>query len=498
MDTIASQIRYRASIHPGRAAVIDHDGSTTTYAQLERRGDELAYALLARGLRHGDRVAAWLADGPEYVALYVACAFAGFVVVPVHARYTASEAHHLIEDSCARALVFDATVADRVSELDETTVALALLGPELEAVASAAPLPAPAPDDLFVLGYTSGTTGRPKGAMLTHRSVTAIARLNAISYRLPVGSIAAMTGSMSFVAVVPAHVFSHFQVGGTVVFLGKWDVDSLSHAIARTKATFTYVPTPLLQEFTQSVAKYPDRWRTVLTVLHSASKADPDKLRAFAEASGNRLVEGWGMTENSGGLAAVTVPADIDRGDFGTVGRAAVETAIRLAGDLPHDGETVGELLIRSPALASGYWNRPEDTASSFRNGWYHSGDLGSIDPGGHVRIAERRTDLIVSGGMNVYPSEVERVIAADRRVAACAVVGVPHERWGQTVAAAVVCVPGATLGEQDVIDHCRRHLAGYKKPTKVVFLDALPTTPSLKVSRAAVRDLIAGAARKP
>ncbi|MGH3520911.1 MAG: class I adenylate-forming enzyme family protein, partial [Haloechinothrix sp.] len=278
-----------------------------------------------------------------------------------------------------------------------------------------------------------------------------------------------------------------------------WDVESLSHTIAERRANFTYAPSPLLNEITRSWERHPHRWKSLTTVLHSASKADPQVLAAFAEVSGGRLVEGWGMTENSGGLVTATTPADLTAGTelFDTVGRAVVETGVRVvdAGgtDLAHDGVTVGELLVSSPALADGYWNQPDATAAAFRAGWYHTGDLGTIDPAGYVRIAERRTDLIVSGGMNVYPSEVEQVIGADPRVAACAVVGIPHAQWGQAVAAAVVRASGAGgLDASDVIEVCRAHLASYKKPTAVVFLDALPMTHSMKIARAEVRRLLA------
>lgn len=508
MDTVAELLRSAAERHPGRVAVAGADGTTTTYGGLFGAAARAANALLAQGLRPGDRVVAWMTDGPRYVELYAACALAGLVVVPVNARYTAHEARHLVVDSGARALVYSPAMLERVEALADVLAGVRLVvdGPappgqlsyrDIRDGGAADPPPLPDRDALYILGYTSGTTGKPKGARLTQGSVSAIARLNALSYRLPVGSVAALTGSMSFVAVVPAHIFSHFYVGGTVVFLGEWDVESLSHTIAQRRATFTYAPSPLLTEITRSWQQHPRRWNSLTTVLHSASKAASDVLRAFSEVSGGRLVEGWGMTENSGGLVTATSPADLsaETGLFDTVGRAVAETGVRVVDadgtNLPHDGVTVGELVVSSPALADGYWNQPDATSAAFRDGWYHTGDLGTVDPGGYVRIAERRTDLIVSGGMNVYPSEVEQVIGADPRVAACAVVGIPHPQWGQAVAAAVVRAPGTGLDATDIVEVCRAHLASYKKPTAVVFLDALPMTHSLKVSRAEVRRLV-------
>jgi acyl-CoA synthetase (AMP-forming)/AMP-acid ligase II len=466
-------------------------GAARTYGELDERTSRAANGLLGKGLKRGDRLAAWMDDGIAYVELYLAAAKAGLVIVPINARFLGEEAGHILRDSGARALAFSAPQAERVDQLGVDVITLD--EPALEGLLDQGDPRPPAPparDDLYILGYTSGTTGPPKGAMLTHRSVLAIARLNAISYRLPIGSVAALTGSMSFVATVPAHILTHLYVGGRSVIMGRWDVQSLLHTIAAERITFTYLPSPTIPDFTEA-ARGADL-HALRSVLHSASRAEPDKLRALCEVIGDRFVEGWGMTENSGGLMTATRAGDGER-TFTTVGRAAVETAIVALGP---DGETlepgqVGELAFRSPALMDGYWSHPSTSTPDRRGGplqgWFHSGDLGALDEDGFVTIADRRTDLIVSGGMNVYPSEVEDCIAALAGVRECAVVGLPHERWGQTVVAVVV----GEVAAEAVVEHCRERLASYKKPTSVVFLDALPRTTSGKVRRGAVRDLV-------
>jgi acyl-CoA synthetase (AMP-forming)/AMP-acid ligase II len=359
----------------------------------------------------------------------------------------------------------------------------------------------PSPDDVLVLGYTSGTTGHPKAAMLTHRSVLAICRLNTISYRLPAFSVAAITGSLSFPAMMPAHVLSHLYVGGTSVIMGRWDPESLVDAVERERITFTYLPTPTIADFVAYAPRVRERWSSLQSVLHSASRATPEQRAALCEVIGDRFVEGWGMTENSGGLMTATTRTDITSppGDVdihASVGRAVVETLVDVVDDsgdpLPHDGETMGELVYRGPAVMAGYWNRPDETALALRGGRLHSGDIGAIDRHGYVFVTERRTDLIVSGGMNVYPSEVERVIMRVPNVRECVVVGVPHARWGQTVVAVVVGSPG--VSEEAVREECRRQLASYKKPTSILFVDDVPRTSSLKIRRAAVRELAAEA----
>ena len=506
--TAASLVREAAARVPDRAALVAADGRQVTYAELATSGDRLGNALLTLGLAPGDRVAAWMEDSPEYMQLYVACAFAGLVVVPINARLTPHEATSILEDAEPRVLVYSAGVAERVEDLGSALAGVTTVGPEgspathtlaaLISHGSTDQLPPRPSDELYMIGYTSGTTGRPKGAMLTQGSVATLAHMNALSYRLIPGSIAAMTGSMSFVAVVPSHIYSHFSVQGTVCFLGKWTVDSLLDSIERLQATFTYLPSPVLTDFARAAVERPQAWASLVTVLHSASKAPVDKLRMVADVIGDRLFEGWGMTENSGGLATATrlgdaLPPHDGNDRLGSIGCAVAGVDVRVVdqdgNDVPAEGESVGELIFRSPALMAGYWRNPDASSAAIRDGWYHSGDLGSMDADGYLWLHERRSDLIVSGGMNVYPLEVEEVIARVPGVQTCAVVGLPDERWGQAVAAAVVVEPGKTVTEEQVLEACRTYLASFKKPTRVAFVSELPMTASMKISRSRVRD---------
>jgi fatty-acyl-CoA synthase len=495
---LGSRLRAVADAHPDRVAVLDHDGARTTYRDLFDHASRLAHCLGSAGLERGDRVAAWMDDGSAYVELYLAAALAGLTVVPLNARHTVHEVRALVEDSEPRAFAWSAARDGGVEELaacgavpairlrdGERAGATVLDALPWSAVTSQGAVgydPVATPDDLLVIGYTSGTTGTPKGALLTHRSVHAVTRQHRDAYRLEPHSTIAMTGSMSFVSVVPAHVLTHLAVAGTIVFLGRWDVPSLIEDIERHRATFTYLPSPVLGDFAEHAAKDPARWASLATVLHSASKASPEALDQLVDVIGSRLVEGWGMTENSGGLMTATSATDIDARDTGTlatVGRPLSGYDVRVVED---------ELQVRGPGLATGYWRRPEESAAAFRDGWFASGDIGTVDDRGYVTLLERRTDLIVSGGMNVYPAEVEAVIAAIPGVAEVAVVGVPHPRWGQAVVAVVVPVPGSGLEVAAVRERCRERLAGYKKPTEVLLDTALPRTIALKVSRAAVR----------
>lgn len=505
LAAIGHQVHLGALRSPGRSAVELVAGPTRTYAALDERSNRLAHALLAAGLERGARIALWLDNCLEYVDTYIACAKAGLVVVQLNIRHKAEEARFQLEDSGAQALVYCDAVATYVEELGVADD-LVLVGTGSHRVARSEPFesflapgadvlpPAPSDDDLLVIGYTSGTTGYPKGAELTHRSVKTLGQTNALTSRYTVPSTQVFGLSLSFTAGIPAHVLTHLYVGGTTVLLPSWDTEVLVEAVRRRRATFTILPSPVVLEFCELLEADPVAGRSLVSVLHSASKAPPEHLERLVGVIGPRLVEGWGMTENSGGLVTATAAADYDPPRpraFETAGVAAPDAVVRLVAEdgevLPHDGSTVGQLVVHSASLARGYWRNPEATRASFRDGWYWSGDLGSIDPEGYVYVLDRRSDLIVTGGMNVYPSELERVILALPGVRECAVVAAPHARWGQTPVAFVVLEDPVMA--HDVLDHCGRALADYKRPAEVRVLEELPRNNSGKVLRQRLRE---------
>lgn len=475
---VVRSVTAGARHHPRRSAVEMASGETRTYAELDTRSNRLAHALLVH-LRPGDRVALWLDNCLEYVDTYLACAKAGLVVVPLNVRFTAAEARHVLLDSGARALVFCPAVAPHVEALGLDLAVVVGTGNAYEALlapgADVLP-PVPAADDLLVLGYTSGTTGLPKGAMLTHRSVDHLGLTNALSCRYRLGSVHVFAMSLSFTATVPAHVLPHLLVGGTTVLHRTWDTGEVLDSVQRRGGTFLITPTPVLAELTTALRAQPSLGDSIVTVLHSASKAPPSLMAGLVDVLGDRVVEGWGMTENSGGLMTASVPGQLRR-DPATAGMPVPGCEVRVI-DPAADG--VGALAFRSSSLFRGYWGRDD---SPFVDGYFPSGDLGQIAEDGAVTVVDRRTDLINSGGMNVYPSEVERVLAACPDVAAVAVVGEPHERWGQVPVAFVVPTPGVTSTER-MAEAARHQLAAYKRPVRFVLLEDLPRNTSGKVLR--------------
>jgi acyl-CoA synthetase (AMP-forming)/AMP-acid ligase II len=506
--TLGSHLRLGALRSPDRLAVAMLDGERETYAQLDVSTNRVAHALLGAGLVHGDRVAIWMDNDLAYLHVYFACLKAGLIVVQVNVRHTAPEAGYQLQNSGASALIFDDSVAERVEKLEVLGQLRLLVTTGRERVVGARDWagfrdagsadqvdPGPVAEDVAVIAYTSGTTGFPKGAELTHRSIRALGLTNIFTNRYVMQSVQIFPLSLSFGAGIPAHVLPHLLVGGTSYIMGKWDSERLVDAIDRHRANFTILPSPPIVEFCEVVESRGTELASLVGVLHSTAKAPEEHLERLVATIGPKLVEGWGMTENSGGLVAATTREDYARNRpriYSSTGRPSPDVVIALIDDdgdeLPHDGETVGQLIFHSSSLARGYWGNPEATALSFRDGWYHSGDLGSIDPDGYVYIYDRRNDLILSGGMNVYPSEVERVLLQFTGVVECAVVAAPHERWGQTPVAFVVRRDDAVT-EDEVMDHARENLAGYKLPTQIRFVAELPKNASNKIVRRRLRD---------
>lgn len=508
LNDLGSIVAVNARRTPRRTAVEVVGGGSRNYADLDARSTRLANAIRGMGIEAGDRIAVWMSDAVEYVEVYVAAAKANVIVVPLNSRLTHHEAAYQIENTTPRALFYNESQEGVVEQLpgrDELDLVAAapegrqLRGRSFEDLidsASTAALPPPPIGDPFMIGFTSGSTGRPKGAVLTHRSAIIMATTQLASLRIPLGGVNVQGVSMSFPATIVSHLMSHLLAGGTQVLVpGKWESDRLIEVVERVRGTHMLLPAPILNEFIQVTSADPRRWRTLVSVLHAGSRADPAVLERLADVVGTRYTEGWGMTEISGGVGAATGPTGATERPprfFETVGTAVPGTVVDVVDEdrnlIPHDGETVGELVVFSPSLFAGYWNNPEATAAVVTDGWYFSGDLGSMDAEGNIYIADRGKNLIRSGGMNVYPAELELVLGRCPGMLECAVVGAPHPRWGETPVVVAVAQPGGELSEEAVIAYATEHLARYKKPTRVVFVDELPRTTGGKIVRADVR----------
>ncbi len=520
----------------GDHVALDFVGSTTTYAQLGEQVGRAAAALQGLGVRAGDRVALVLPNCPQHVVAFYAVLRLGAVVVEHNPLYTPEELQVQLADHGARvAIVWDRSAAavQRVAEQTqvETVVAVDLTTalPRLKQlllrlplpsaratraamtarapgtlsweplVAGASPLdpawPRPSTADVALLQYTGGTTGTPKGAILTHRNLLA----NALQGRAWVPGL--RDGEETIYAVLPLfHAYGltlcltfAVSIGATLVLFPRFDVDQVLEAMGRRPATFLPAVPPIYQQLAAAARDRGVPLTSVRFGISGAMALPVETVELWEEVTGGLLVEGYGMTESS--PVALGNPVSATRRP-GTVGVPFPSTEIRVV-DPDHptverpQGER-GELLIRGPQVFSGYWRQPEETARVLLpGGWLRTGDVVVVDDGGFVTIVDRIKELIITGGFNVYPSEVEAALRKVDGVLDAAAVGLPIEGGGEEVVAAVVAEPGAHLDPDTVRQACREHLTAYKVPRRVVVVDELPRSLIGKVLHRQVRDAL-------
>jgi long-chain acyl-CoA synthetase len=508
--TFGSMFRNACVRHAGRAAITDRD-DTRGYTDLLTRSARLANALRGAGLRPGDPIAAMLEDRVSSLEVYGAGALGGFPVVHVNDRLAAPEVAHILQHSGARAFFHTdgrSAVAADIDGVDELPL-FVTLGSDRPPKARGYEdlLAAASPDvvltpreqhDIALVGYTSGTTGFPKGAMISNGALVAAVRLIPSQYRISNYGRCAFTGTLSFVAGIWGVLLPHLVTGGTITFLHPYTPESWARHIEADRSTFSYAPSPLIPAFAEQLRAHPGALQSLDTVIHSGSTVPRAHTEALVDVLGDRYLESWGMTEGIAPFSATTredwrgrtAADDI----FASAGRAFPSARIQALGP---DGEPLppggtGDLVVDTDIRFSGYLGDPDATAASLGPHGFRTGDVGHLDAAGYVYITGRAKDMIISGGANVYPAEVENALALLPGIAECAVVGMPDARWGEAVTAAVVLRPGISLTEDDVVTHVRRHLAGYKRPQRVHFLEALPRNASMKVRKDDLRATLA------
>ncbi len=501
---------HRAALRFGnRTAVISGD-RTATFRDVNLRSNRLANALAEMCSGRQARVAVLLPNQLEVVECDFAIAKAGMVRVPINTRLTQEEREYLLADSGAEVLIYAADLAESAAAVmravDTLRVAISVGAAvpgslEYEAVlagASAARPTGPFPDHaLSYMLYTSGTTGRPKGAASTNGGRLAAMMLT-LAQEQTISPGDAMVHMASTAHGSGSKILPYFVRGAANILEPKWDPERLLDLCEKEGATATFmVPTMLgaLTEVAES-RRYRPETSTLRTITYGGAPIAPVRLERALDALGNVLVQVYGSAEAPNPILLLDKEehreARTQTGMLASAGRETLYSAVRLVGD---DGKDVtatdglGELWVRSPTVMAGYWNRPAETAAVFTDGWYHTGDVARRDERGYYYIVDRVRDLIITGGYNVYPAEVEAVIARHPGVAEVAVFGVPDPTWGESVRAVVARVPGAQMTAEDIMAHCQRLLAGYKKPKVVEFVDSLPVGATGKILRRELRD---------
>ncbi|MEU3851596.1 long-chain fatty acid--CoA ligase [Streptomyces sp. NPDC029554] len=491
-EGIGSWPARRARKTPHRTALI-RGAHTVSYGTLHARTTRLAHALRARGVRRGDRVAYLGPNHPSYLETLFAAGTLGAVFVPLNTRLAGPEIAYQLADSGAKALVHGPSHTGLVAGLPGSTDVRVHLetGAEYEAAlagASAEPVDEPVgPDDTCIIMYTSGTTGRPKGAMLTHGNLTWNAVNVLVDTDLIADERALVSAPLFHTAGLNMLTLPVLLKGGTCVLVEAFDPEATLEMIERHRITFMFgVPTMFDQ-----VARHP-RWPDAdlssLRILTCGGSPVPTPLIARYQERGLTFLQGYGMTEAAPGT--LFLDAEHAVGKAGSAGVPHFFSDVRVVRpDLtPVDVGEVGEVVVRGPHVMPGYWGLPEETAASFADGWFRSGDAARVDEDGYVHIVDRLKDMIISGGENVYPAEIEDRLLAHPGIAECAVIGVPDDTWGEVPRAVVVPREGAALDPDEVLASLTGCLAKYKIPKSVVVADALPRTASGKLLKSRVR----------
>ena len=459
-----------------------------SYAELDDRSARLATLLREKGIERGDRVGVMLPNVPEFPVAYYGVLRAGGIVVPMNVLLKEREIAFYLEDSGAKLLLAwhgfaeeaRAGAADAGAELVE--VEPAAFAATLEELEPSSGVADTAENDIAVLLYTSGTTGKPKGAELTHLN---LARNAEISSRTTceVGA-----GDIVLGALPLFHSFGQsvgmnasLRVGACLTLVPKFDPGQALTTMERDGVTHFYgVPTMF-----GALLHHPERERYDTSALRNCitggASMPVEVLRGFEEAFGAKVLEGYGLSETSP-VASSNHP-DMERkpGSIGTP-IEGVEMRVVDENDQPVEQGEVGEIVIRGHNIMKGYWQRPEATAEAMRGGWFHSGDMARVDEEGYFYIVDRKKDLIIRGGYNVYPREVEEVLYEHPKIREAAVVGVPHDEWGEEIGAAVVLHEGEELSPEEVSAYVKDRIAAYKYPRVVWFLDDLPKGPTGKI----------------
>jgi acyl-CoA synthetase (AMP-forming)/AMP-acid ligase II len=505
--TLGDLILRNARLTPHGPAIV-YEGRALTYRAYAERSMRLANALYKLGVRGGDRVAILAQNCPEYLEVYGAGEIAGWATVTVNFRLAVPEIDYVLSDSRPVVLIFESQFADRVAALSGKLGFVKHqieIGDDYEKLVAAAPAELPPirsrEDDIAYLIYTSGTTGRPKGVMLSHRGQVRAAQILCIESCVEPTEVVAV--AMPFYHIGAKITWlSHSWRGIPMILHRAFRPQDMMESIARHRVTATLMAPTMLMD----ALNLPDLDRidhsSLTKIFYSAAPMPTALLKRGLAKFGRVFTQFYGATESGAPATTLHRHQHVLDGPAHAVKRLASAgqpmngceiRIVRADGTDCADGEP-GEILIRSGALMLGYWNKPEATEEAFADGWLRSGDIGTFDDEGFVFIVDRKKDMIVSGGENIYSREVEEALMAHPDVAEAAVVGRPDPRWGEAVVAFVVRRPGSTVSAEAVEAHCRGAIAAYKRPKDINFVEALPKLPNGKIEKTKLREALARA----
>jgi long-chain acyl-CoA synthetase len=498
---LAVALRESARRDPGKTAIILGD-LRLSYAQLDELSDRVAANLAAGGLVPGDRIGLQLPNIPWFVVSYFGILKAGGVVVPMNVLLKAPEIAFQLEDSGARALITYAGFAEEAAKAAASAGVTALYvvgegapaaGTAFEALlAGDAPGPQLAlrsPADPAVIIYTSGTTGTPKGAVLSHITLYMNADIPGRLFDFSVDDVALVALPLFHVFALSSIMNTCVLLGGTMTLVPRFDPVAVLETMQRDRVTvFMGVPTMFIA-LLQAAAGGDHDLSSLRVTVSGGAPIPAEVIDSFERRFGVAILEGYGLSESA---STATFNISVTERKVYSVGKPIWGTSLQIWDEesrpLPRGADHVGEVVLRGQNIMTGYHNNPEATAKAFAGGWFHTGDLGYVDEDGFLFIVDRIKDLIIRGGYNVYPREVEEVIYAHPAVAEAAVIGVPDPKWGEEVRAIVALKPGQAVTEAELIDFVKERVAAYKYPRAIEFRDSLPKGGTGKILKKELR----------
>ncbi|MCG6912233.1 MAG: long-chain-fatty-acid--CoA ligase [Deltaproteobacteria bacterium] len=496
-----SSIIDRAAINFADKTALVSDRRRFTYGRLKSAIERVAFYLSEHGIGRGDRVAIFMPNRPEWVAAYYGIIRLGAVAVCASSAYKHKELAHLFNDCPVSAMITSDALLPQVPQQEavpslkdvvvwENDRHLASVFDSRSALNKPfRPVDCDVNDECAIL-FTGGTTGTPKGAMLTHCNILYSAQNVCYHERAVPEDVALCFLPLNHV-FGGVHIMNSTLYGcGTLVLHKSFDMDRLLSSVQSEKITRLYsVPTVYIR-----LLGTPDSRKYLTSVNYCFSAATSmasEIVRRWQEKFNLIIHEAYGMTETS----SLVTFNHLYRHRVGSVGTPAGVVEIKIVdkedNELP-PGES-GEIIIRGPNIMKGYFNKAEETGKVLHNGWLHSGDIGRLDKDGYLYIVDRIKDLIISGGLNVYPTEVEEILYTHPAVEECAVIGMPHPEYGEAVSAFVKRKQGRECSEKDLIDYCKKHIASYKAPKKILFVEELPKSPAGKILKREIRKAFTG-----
>jgi len=509
MRTLGDLVKYSGRYYPERLGTIYRD-VRLTYKELNERVNMVANGLLSEGVKKGDRIGVLCHTSHYFQEIFYGIAKTGAVTTTLNWRLVPRELEFVIDDADVSLLFVAEQYWPNVKEIRETLTKVKKI------IIIGAPVPGTINYDQFIKGsskeevetdiarddavwqlYTSGTTGKPKGVILTHRSILTDLEHNIIGNKLNVDN-AVWLNPLPMFHVASKNVFLAGYVHATLVQMDKFDLKEICENIEREKCTHLLTIPPTVW---QNIMEYPELYKYNLSSLkygsYSTAPMPMSLIKRLKEKFPSiTFFSTYGLTE--AGSSVTILPADQNvtegpdhiRRRMGSLGRPMYGVDVRIVDDTGNDcpPSIAGEIIARGDNIMKGYWKLPEETANTVKDGWLYTGDMGYWDEYGYIYMQDRKKDLIISGGENIAPKEVEDVIRQIKGVIDVAVIGIPDEKWGEAVKAVVIKSPSAELSENDVINYCSKDLAGYKKPKSVDFVDEFPRSPVGKILKKDIR----------